>query len=81
VATVPPTRLPASYVLPLRWTSPGPITGLSEYLARLVTLVDETIVVDASPREIFRVHADQLPGPVRHVRPALPPAQMARSPG
>ena len=42
-------RQPASYVLPLRWTRPGPVQELAGYLRRVAAQVDEVIVVDGSP--------------------------------
>jgi len=58
-----------SYVLPLRWTKPGPIDELAEYLRSLVDEVDEAIVVDGSPPPIFERHAAALAPLARHIRP------------
>ena len=38
-----------SYVLPLRWTEPGPIAELAEYLRGIGGEVGEIVVVDGSP--------------------------------
>ncbi|HWI21945.1 MAG TPA: glycosyltransferase family 2 protein [Baekduia sp.] len=59
----------ASYVLPLRWTRPGPIAELTEYLAQIRAHVAEIIVVDGSPPELFALHAAQLQAVARHMPP------------
>lgn len=59
----------ASYVLPLRWTVPGPIEELAAYLASLPGEIGETIVVDGSPTELFDSHAAVLGGTIRHLPP------------
>jgi hypothetical protein len=59
-----------SYVLPLRWAEPGPIEELAAYLRRLAAEVDKVLVVDGSPPEVFRQHADALNGVARHIPPA-----------
>jgi hypothetical protein len=56
-------------VVPLRWTSPGPIGSLASYLASVSTWIDEVIVVDDSPGEIRSEHAARLPAAVRHLAP------------
>jgi hypothetical protein len=58
-----------SYVLPLRWTRPGPIEELAAYLRRLEGEVDETLVVDGSPEPLFERHAVALRGVARHLPP------------
>jgi hypothetical protein len=58
-----------SYVLPLRWTEPGPIEELAAYLRGLAGEVDEALVVDGSPPEIFERHAAALRGVARHLPP------------
>jgi hypothetical protein len=58
-----------SYVLPLRWTRPGPIEELSAYLSRLGEAVDETLVIDGSPPRLFEQHAEALRGLARHIAP------------
>jgi hypothetical protein len=58
-----------SYVLPLRWTRPGPIEELAAYLGRLAGEVEETIVVDGSPPPLFERHAEALRGVARHLPP------------
>jgi len=58
----------ATYVLPLRWTEPGPHEELAGYLAGLD--LAETIVVDGSPPDVFARHAAALDGVATHVKPA-----------
>lgn len=58
-----------SYVLPLRWSQPGPIAELADYLRSLDGAVDEILVVDGSPEPIFGRHAEALRGVARHLRP------------
>ena len=60
---------PFSYIVPLRWTVPGPIEGLATYLGTVAGWADEVIVVDDSPAELFAAHAGALPPEVRHLRP------------
>jgi cellulose synthase/poly-beta-1,6-N-acetylglucosamine synthase-like glycosyltransferase len=61
--------LKASYVLPLRWTSVGPIEELNAYLRSLPEEVAEVIVVDGSPAELFDSHAAVFDGAIRHLSP------------
>jgi hypothetical protein len=58
-----------SYVLPLRWTEPGEIEELANYLRQLAGEVDEVLVVDGSPPAVFSRHADALNGFARHIPP------------
>jgi hypothetical protein len=58
-----------SYVLPLRWSEPGPIGELADYLGGIVGEVEEILVVDGSPEPHFGRHAEALPNVVRHLRP------------
>ena len=58
-----------SYVLPLRWTRPGPIEELAAYLRLLGSEVDEALVVDGSPASLFEQHAEALRGVARHLPP------------
>jgi hypothetical protein len=58
-----------SYVLPLRWAEPGPIEELADYLRGILGEVDEILVVDGSPSEVFDSHAAALGGVARHLRP------------
>ncbi len=58
-----------SYVLPLRWTEPGPIAELAVYLRSLAGEVDEVLVVDGSPPPLFERHAAALAGVARHLAP------------
>ncbi|MDX6602953.1 MAG: hypothetical protein QOF13_2155, partial [Solirubrobacterales bacterium] len=59
----------ASYVLPLRWSEPGPAAELAAYLRWVVDEVDEVLVVDGSPAPIFESHAKAFGESVRHLRP------------
>ncbi len=59
----------SSYVLPLRWTEPGPIAELAGYLRSLVGEVEEILVVDGSPAPLFEPHAAALRGVARHLPP------------
>jgi hypothetical protein len=61
--------LRASYVLPLRWTAPGPIEDLADYLRDLSATVAEIVVVDGSPAPIFERHSVALDGVARHLAP------------
>ncbi|HEY8591871.1 MAG TPA: glycosyltransferase family 2 protein [Sphingomicrobium sp.] len=63
-------RLPLSYVLPIA-ASASQDQALSTYLRALRALVDDLIVVDGSPPDIFRAHASVWGGVARHVRPAV----------
>jgi hypothetical protein len=56
-----------SYVLPLRWSSPGPVGELATYLRDLGP--EEAIVVDGSEPELFRRHAEVLGRVASHVAP------------
>jgi Glycosyl transferase family 2 len=58
-----------SYVLPLRWSEPGSIAELAEYLHSIAPQVDEIVVVDGSPEPLFVQHAEALEGIARHLRP------------
>jgi hypothetical protein len=58
-----------SYVLPLRWTEPGPIAELAAYLRGLAGELDEILVVDGSPSAVFERHAAALRGVARHLPP------------
>ncbi|MFL5872755.1 MAG: glycosyltransferase [Solirubrobacterales bacterium] len=58
-----------SYVLPLRWSEPGPIGELSAYLGSIAGAVDEILVVDGSPAPVFAEHAAALRGVARHLPP------------
>jgi hypothetical protein len=60
----------ATYVLPIAASSPQ-TRALSGYLRRLSRIVDDVIVVDGSPLEVFETHARSWASPIRHVRPAL----------
>lgn len=58
----------ASYVLPIA-AKTSQVRALTGYLHRLGRVVDDVIVVDGSPDEIFEAHAHAWSGPVRHIRP------------
>lgn len=58
-----------SYVLPLRWAEPGPIEELAAYLGGLGGEVDEILVIDGSPGQIFERHAAALREVARHLPP------------
>jgi hypothetical protein len=58
-----------SYVLPLRWTEPGPIEELRAYLGSIAEVADEVLVVDGSPAPVFAEHAAALRGVIRHLAP------------
>lgn len=61
----------AAYVLPLRWSEPGPIEELAAYLRSLSEsgLVTELLVVDGSPPPIYESHAEALRGLATHLAP------------
>jgi hypothetical protein len=63
-------RLPAAYVLPLRWTAAGDLGELAGYLRWVAAQVEETIVVDGSPPPLFAAHAAAFGPDVRHLPPA-----------
>lgn len=69
VSASPPERLPLSYVLPLRWSEPGPLQELTAYLRRLSGWVEETIVIDGSPPPVFARNAAALVGTAWHLPP------------
>lgn len=59
----------ASYVLPLRWSEPGPIDELASYLRSLSGTVTEVLVVDGSPPPLYELHAEALRGVATHLAP------------
>lgn len=59
----------AAYVLPLRWSEPGPIEELARYLRSLSDEVKEILVVDGSPPPLFETHREALRGIARHLPP------------
>jgi len=61
----------AAYVLPLRWSEPGPIEELASYLRSLGEsgLLTELLVVDGSPAPLFESHAAALRGVAGHLAP------------
>ncbi|MFG1654732.1 glycosyltransferase [Micromonospora sp. NPDC049275] len=64
----PPTTLPMTYVLPLRWHTDAGLDELTGYLRWLSGLV-EVLVVDGSPPELFARHVAAWRGLVRHLPP------------
>jgi hypothetical protein len=60
--------LDGEYVLPLRWTEDTGLAELTDYLRRLASWIEVT-VVDGSPSELFTAHAATWDGLVRHVAP------------
>lgn len=58
-----------AYVLPLRWTEPGPIGELADYLRGIASEVEEILVIDGSPEPLFARHAEVLSGVARHLQP------------
>lgn len=63
-------KLIASYVLPIASSEPQ-VRALTGYLVRLGRMVDEVIVVDGSPDDVFEIHAQAWCGHLRHIRPAI----------
>jgi hypothetical protein len=59
----------ASYVLPLRWTKPGPIEELASYLRSLSETVAEVLVVDGSPPPLYEEHGAALRSVAVHLAP------------
>lgn len=60
--------LAVSYVLPIA-AQVSQARALSSYLRRLSRTLDDVIVVDGSPQEIFKAHARAWSAHVRHMRP------------
>jgi hypothetical protein len=60
------SRMPAEYVIPLRWSDDTDLHGLTQYLRLLHGVVDVT-VVDGSDPDLFAVHAATWDGLVRHL--------------
>ncbi len=58
-----------AYVLPLRWTEPGPIGELADYLRGIAGEVKEILVIDGSPQPLFGRHAEALRDVARHLQP------------
>lgn len=63
--------LPISYILPIAAAFPQ-TRALTGYLRRLSRQVDEVIVVDGSPADVFEAHDAAWSGHVRHLRPLCP---------
>lgn len=62
-------RRGVAYVLPLRWSEPGPIEELGGYLRALRNEVDEILVVDGSPAPVFESNAAALQRVATHLAP------------
>ncbi|MFN2581486.1 MAG: hypothetical protein ABR498_01950, partial [Candidatus Dormibacteria bacterium] len=64
-------RLAASYVLPIRSETPpdAAIQELAAYVYDVCAWVDEVLVVDGSPPDVYAAHAALLPAIVRHLAP------------
>lgn len=62
--------LAASYILPLAAQAPQ-TRALSGYLRRLARMIDDVIVVDGSPQEVFDAHSRAWSPHVRHLRPRI----------
>lgn len=60
----------ATYVLPIA-AQASQVRALTGYLRRLARTIDDVIVVDGSPPEVFEAHARAWSGHVRHVRPGM----------
>lgn len=58
-----------AYLLPLRWSEPGPIQELAAYLARIGPELGEVVVIDGSPTQLFECHGRALHGIARHLAP------------
>lgn len=58
-----------SYVLPLRKETADDLAELAEYVRGLATLVDDLLVVDGSPPEVFDAHAVAFGSGLRHLPP------------
>ncbi len=59
----------ATYILPVKASSPLPRADFTEYLRWLSSTLREVIVVDASPDEVFAAHASEWGHLARHVPP------------
>lgn len=70
----PGLRLEGSYILPIAAAS-SQARALTGYLARIARMIDEVIVVDGSPPDIYAEHARAWGSHVRH----MPPARRTRN--
>ena len=66
----PPVRLCATYVLPI-FADVSQARALSGYLRRPSQTVDDVVVVDGSPSDVFAAQARAWSPHVRHLRPAF----------
>ncbi len=60
----------ATYIMPIRCNRTEQLDDLTEYLSQLSGYVEELIIVDGSPPEVFAVHADRWGSFAVHVPPA-----------
>ena len=60
----------ASYILPIR-SSESQERELTSYLRRLAAFVDEIIIVDGSPPDVYDTHAAAWQSLVRHISPEI----------
>lgn len=63
-----PGKLPASYVLPIA-AHVSQAGALGGYLQQLGQMIDDVLVVDGSPPDVFEAHARSWSPYVRHLRP------------
>ena len=63
-----PGKLPASYVLPIA-AHVSQAAALCDYLQQLGRMIDDVLVVDGSPPDVFDAHARSWSPHVRHMRP------------
>ncbi len=62
-------RVPLSYVLPLRWSDDDEAPELTAYLRTVAEAVDEVIVVDGSPPELYAAHREAWGDVATHLPP------------
>ena len=62
---------PVSYVLPIRWTDDDGLEELAGYVRSIASMVQDMVVVDGSPGELFERHRKAFGPRVRHLRPDL----------
>lgn len=60
----------ASYILPIA-TQVAQVRSLSGYLRRLSEMIDDVVVMDGSPQDVFDAHACAWSSYVRHLRPEV----------
>ncbi|MDQ3751576.1 MAG: glycosyltransferase family 2 protein [Actinomycetota bacterium] len=62
-------RIQLTYVLPLKWSGDIDQTEMTEYITRLVDVVEEVIVVDGSEARAFEAHAALWGERINHMPP------------